>query len=286
MTQSPVFHSPSDDPAMEQAAVKARQTFRFFWRETAWERRRIIPGLNVAAVKAAFSDPPEMREKNPDTLDVENMWLNDVDFDGRTVYGTLLNNPETLQSVSEGEKVEIPPSRVVDWMYVIATGAVCGGFTIDLIRSRMGPRERKQHDDAWGMEFGEVGIVDVVPREFLGEDGPKKKGIFSMFSKPAPLVPQDYVALAALEHPMSVNMRDSLDKALQENPEFLTEPDERGFTFLHQLALAGSLDGVDVCIKHGAKVKQPAKNGMTPLMLAKCLGWTKVMDRLKQAGAT
>lgn len=280
-SESPIFYTPGDDPAMEQASAKARETFRFFWREMAWERRRIIPGCEVSAVKAAFADPPEVRARNPDGLEVEHMWISEVDFDGQQIYGTLLNSPDSLQSYQEGDQVEIPMQQLSDWMYVVS-GEVCGGFTVDLMRSRMGKAERAQHDQAWGLDFGEVGIVNVVPPEFLGAGAGKKKGLFSSLSKSKP-VPQDYAALAAMEHPMSVNMRESLDKALTENPEFLTDPDDRGFTFLHQLALAGSYDGVDVCLQHGADPKQPATNGMTPYALAKSLGWTKVMARLEQA---
>ena len=57
-SESPIFPSPSDDSEMDQAALKARDTFRYFWREMAWEQRRIVPALELAAVKAGFSDPP------------------------------------------------------------------------------------------------------------------------------------------------------------------------------------------------------------------------------------
>ena len=83
---------------------------------------------------------------------------------------------------------------------------------------------------------------------------------------------------------MSVNMRDSFEQTLTENPDFVHEADDRGYNFLHQLSLAGSLDGVDVCLKHGADPKKPAPNGMTPLALAKSLGWKRVMARLQEAG--
>lgn len=283
MSESTVFHTPNNDAEMEAASAQARQTFRFFWREMAWERRRIIPGLSMAAVKAAFSDPPEIRAQNPGGLEVEHMWITDIDFDGRTIYGTLLNSPQSLQTFNEGDEVKITGKQLTDWLYVVSDD-VCGGFSIDLMRSRMGGAERKQHDDAWGLDFGEVGIVNVVPPQFLGQEKPKKKGLLSMFSKAPPPVPQDYAALAAMEHPMSVNMRSSLDEAIGENPALLTEADEHGMTFLHQLALAGSFDGVDICLQRGANPKQPAKNGLTPLALAKSLGWTKVMQRLQQAG--
>src|SRR5688572_859453 len=128
--ESPVIFSPGEDPEMEQAGVKARQTFRYLWREIAWERRRIVPGLDATIVKAAFSDPPEVRAKNPEGLEVEFMWMTDIDFDGRQVTGTLVNSPMSLQSFSEGDQVKISGKQICDWMYVY-TGETYGGFTID-----------------------------------------------------------------------------------------------------------------------------------------------------------
>lgn len=281
-SESPVYKSPGDDPEMEQAAARARQTFRFFWREMAWERRRIIPGLELAAVKGSFADPPEVRAQNPGGLEVEHMWLMGVDFDGRRIHGTLINAPLSLKTFHEGDEVSISGKQLCDWMYVVQ-GKVYGGFTVDLLRSRMSSRERKQHDQAWGFDFGEVGIVNLVPSDWIGDAPPKKKGLFSRAGSKE--TQQDYAKVAAAEHPMSVNMRDSFEETLRNNPGLIQEADDHGFTFLHQLALAGSWDGVDVCLKHGADPNQAAPNGMTPYALAKSLGWKKVMMRLQEAGA-
>lgn len=276
----PVFFSPGDDPEMAEASKKARQTFKYFWREMAWERRRIVPGLEIAAVKASLFDPPEVREANPEALEVEHMWLIDIDFDGRKLTGTLINTPHSLKTFQEGQQVTIAGKQVGDWMYV-CSGEVCGGFTVDLMRSRMNASERKQHDNAWGHDFGDVGVVPLVPSSFLNGKTPKKKGLFSKFKK-VPQQPQDYAQVAKTEHPMSVNMRESLEQALQENPEMLEQADDdHGFTFLHQLALAGSWDGVDVCLKNGADVKRKCNNGMNAFDLAKCLAWKRVMARLE-----
>lgn len=282
MADSPVYQLPSQDPEMEQAATKARQAFRYFWREMAWEQRRIVPSLQMAAVKGAFSDPPDIQATNPDGFQVEQMWLVDVDFDGRQLEGTLINSPHSLKSFSEGDRVTIKGKQISDWMYVVA-GNVYGGFTVDLLRSRMRKGERKQHDQAWGFDFGEVGIVNLVPHEYLGQALVKKKGLLSYFNSEKS-IPQDSALLATTEHPMSVNMRKSLDETLVKDSEFANQTDRRGYTLLHQLSLAGSWDGVDVCLKHGADPKKAALNGMTPFALAKCLGWNKVMQRLQQAG--
>ena len=210
------------------------------------------------------------------------MWLVDVDFDGRHLQGTLINSPHSLKSFHEGDAVTILANQICDWMYVV-DGHVQGGFTIDVIRSRMGKVNRQQHDQAWGFDFGDVGIIHLVPPRYLGEAAAKKKGLLSRFVE-SKSVPRDEAAVAAIEHPMSVNMRDSLEQALTEQPGQVHEADERGFTVLHQLSLAGSWDGVDVCLIHGADPKRPAANGMTPFSLAECLGWTRVMARLQQAG--
>lgn len=281
-SESPIFASPSDDPEMDKAATIARQTFRFFWREMAWEQRRIVPGLDLAAVKASFSDPPEIRAQNPGGLEVEHMWLLEVDFDGRQIQGTLINSPHSLKSINEGDRVTITGKQICDWMYVIA-GDVYGGFTVDVMRSRMGNGERKQHDQAWGFDFGDVGLVNLVPPDYIGDAPAKKKGLLARFSG-AKSTPQDYAKVAASEHPMSANMRESLEQAFKENPSLVNEADDRGYNFLHQLSLAGSLDGVDVCLKYGADPNNAAPNGMTPYKLAKCLGWKEVMARLQQAG--
>ena len=66
---------PSQDPALDAAAERARATFGYLWREVTWEERRIVPALGSAAVKAAFADGDV----------VEHLWLVDLGFDGRTV---------------------------------------------------------------------------------------------------------------------------------------------------------------------------------------------------------
>ena len=104
--QSPVFMFDDGDPEMQRAYQAARQSFRYFWRELSWERRRIIPGLDLACVKAPFSDgKAKARGKDPE---VEHMWIGEIDFDGRNVRGELLNNPNWLTSVKAGDPAQIP----------------------------------------------------------------------------------------------------------------------------------------------------------------------------------
>ena len=78
---SQVFYAKQDE-AMNRAIAEARKTFKYFWRELTWEYRRIIPALDLAAVKAAFNDPGAPVDHT------EHMWVNDVSFDGDTLQGT------------------------------------------------------------------------------------------------------------------------------------------------------------------------------------------------------
>src|SRR5205807_192511 len=69
---SKVFMFDDSDPEMQRAYEKARATFRYFWREVAWERRRIVPALDLACVKAPFADG-EGRPRSSDEPNVEQM---------------------------------------------------------------------------------------------------------------------------------------------------------------------------------------------------------------------
>jgi uncharacterized protein YegJ (DUF2314 family) len=249
--KSPVFLFAGDDPAMHAASRRARETFRYLWRELSWERRRIIPALSLACVKAPFSDDEEITSDSK----VEHMWLNDVCFDGRSVSGVLLNAPNWLSSVKVGDDVVVPLDLIGDWMYAIS-GRVYGAFTVNLIRSRMDEAERAQHDEAWGLDFGDPEAIKLVPDEY------------------------DLDA----EHPMSVNMGDSMAQFLQEDPSQAQVSDDLGWTMLHSQALAGNLTSVRVLLEHGAKVNAPTHDGRTPLALARSLDWGDVAELLISKG--
>ncbi|MFK8112198.1 MAG: DUF2314 domain-containing protein [Rubripirellula sp.] len=277
--KSPVLLNAADDPKMLAAIKLARQSFRFFWREASWEQRRIIPGLEISCVKVAFSDPPGQENPDPDVPRVEQMWINDVNFDGKQLTGTLANQPHWLTTVNAGDEVTIAPKQLSDWMYAIG-GVAYGGLTINAMRSNMKKGERKEHDTAWGMDFGDPNTVRLVPPEYLGKK-PAKKG---MFGKGAAGKSQTVAEVAAREHPMAINMKESLEEMLQADPSNATSTDDNGFNILHSLALAGTAVGVAALLKHGADPNTETNNGMTPLKLANSLGWRNVASVLTAAG--
>lgn len=261
---SKVYLFDGSDPEIENAQAKARSTFRYFWREVHWEGRRIIPGLTIAAVKAPFSDGPGSAP-SADHPSVEQMWISDVSFDGRHVRGVLLNDPNWLKSVKAGDEAQFAISEISDWMYAIGDD-VYGAYTVNLMRSKMKAAERREHDAAWGLNFRDPNTIRIVPTY-------EKRGLFkSLFGKPEPV--------EIGEHPMSENMAPTIKDQVAQNPDFVNQRNDEGWTLLHQEALAGNLATVRALLEAGADRKAVTNDGRTPLHLAQTLGWEKVVALL------
>ena len=261
---------------MKRAVVLARKSFRIFWREMTWEYRRIIPGLDLAAIKAAFTDQDDLASAE----DVEQMWVNGVSFDGRTLRGTLINQPNGLTSVAEGDEVAVSLKEITDWMYA-AEGNVYGAFTVNHMRSEMSSGERKGHDNAWGLNFGDPAQVQFVPPEYIGE---KKPGLIARLTGGG-RESQDLAKVSATEHPMAVNMLEGMEEFFSDE-ENLTSADEDGLNVLHSMCLGGAAQGVKVLLKLGADPTAKSRFGDTPFRLARRLGWKNVMSVLRKHGVS
>lgn len=248
MEDTKIFFADGENPKMIEAYKKAQETFKYFWRELSWEYRRIIPGLDVACVKLAFT-----QEIDGETV-VEHMWINDVNFDGENIYGILVNDPDELTNVNNGDEIEIPVNQISDWLFAI-NGKTYGGYTIQAMRSEMDENERNQHDKAWGLDFGDYNDILVVNEQ-------KEK-------------PENLV-----EHPMSKNMRESLIDFVKSNPEEVFSKDELDYTFLHRETIAGNLTSIEVLLESGADKEVKTKSGKTALDFAKQLNWEHLIPVL------
>lgn len=265
--RSPVFYAESDDPELVRAMERARATFKYLWRELTWEYRRIIPALDLAAIKAAFLDP------GADPSNTEHMWLTDVEFDGQTVRGTLLNQPNTVTSVQPGDSITLDRDAIEDWIYA-RQGRMYGGFTIQVLRAAMSRAERKSHDAAWGFDFADPSRVDVVP-----DWNAEKRGWFARTFRPAATTDVDPDA----EHPMSEAMAPGFPSEIAKNREafFAAGPD--GLTALHRLALGGSAGCVRALLEAGADPHVRTPYGKTAMDLAVMMDWPRVVDALRSA---
>jgi uncharacterized protein YegJ (DUF2314 family) len=203
-----------------------------------------VPAYDLTTVKLAFEDRGE----------VEHMWVSEVRFDGATITGTLLNEPNTLRNVHEGDRVSGSlANRLSDWM-LTRSGRVWGGATIQAMRLGMDERARREHDEAWGLEFGDPEKV-MLPAD--GDD-----------------------------HPMALNMVASLVDFLEKNPGEVngTDPAD-GWTMLQRESLAGNAAIVQVLLERGARTSPRNPDGRTALDLARQLSWSKVEALLSIARA-
>lgn len=234
------------DPAIAAASARARETFRYFWREVSWEQRRIVPGLDLAVAQFRFTDEGADRGG-------EFLWCEELDHDGRFVHGTVLNAPNGLEGVAKGDRVVRPVGELTDWL-LAHDGVAYGAFTVQVLRGRLGFRERRAHDRAWGLDFGSPDREHVTPPWFADLED---------------------------EHPMAVNARASLEDALRDDPTLAHTPvDAQGLTLLHRQVLAGDANGVEVLLAHGAEPDQATFHGVTARAMAGDLGWPRVQALL------
>lgn len=253
------------DTQMQQAYQAAQASFRYFWRELSWERRRIVPALDMTIVKLPFTDGPRTDGK----AKFEQMWIEDIGFDGDSVSGNLLNSPNWLKSVRKGERVSRPFSHLTDWM-ITADSHAYGGFTINLMRSRMGQKERAHHDQAWGLDFGDPANIRVeIQRE------PNARTVTDQSSSG----PQPHaVSKPFNDHPACANMVPRIQARLQADPAIARTVDDHGWSILHHEALAGNLGVVKLLITFGADAAARTPNGYTAADLARKIGWSEIAE--------
>lgn len=258
---------------MLAASREARRTFKFFWREMSWEYRRIIPGVGLSAVKVPFANDSGA----DDEPTVEHMWITDIQFDGDTVAGTLLNQPQWVTTVAPGDDVSIPLDEIGDWMYAFGE-RVFGAYTVNEMRRNMSAIERRQHDSAWGLDFGDPNAIEVVetPR-------PPRVGLLGRLlgKKPPPTPAFDP---EAHEHPMSENSRESYREQLGNDASSVEFVDDDGWTLLQRDALAGNLAPVEAFLEFGADPTAKTPSGYTAIDLARKMDWPRVVEALRNAG--
>ena len=247
--KSEVFYAKQDEE-MEKAYEEARTTFHYFWREVYWEYRRIIPAHDLAIVKVPFRQTFEGMEEPV----VEQMWLSQIDFDGEKISGTLMNSPNDLTNVKKDDTVVVALNEISDWMFS-SQGKTYGGFTIHVLRSKMGEAEREQHDKAWGLDFGDYKDIAVVYQQ---KEHPEN----------------------LIEHPMSKNMEEKMHEFLKEHPNTIVDKDTNGQTMLHREAIAGNSTCVKILLEMGADKTSTSNTGKTPFDYATALQWNHLTNML------
>ena len=264
----------SGNERIDLAIKNARKTLKFFLRETSWESRRIVPGLDLAVVKLSFKTDKKPWFGLGQVPEVEHVWAMHPQFDGKLIVGILINKAKWCKGRKAGRPAGGPIDLLADWMYVM-DGKVYGGFTVDAMRAEMEPAERARHDAAWGLDFGEVGTVLLSPKFKKADDGELTFDFEQAYTF------EDRASLAMASHPMDLNMREALVDALKQNPQMVNEADELGMSMLHDASLAGNDQTVQTLLAFGANKSATNHNLQTPLDLAKLMGWPKVIALLE-----
>lgn len=120
------------------------------------------------------------------------------------------------------------------------------------MRSDMSAQERKEHDKAWGLEFGDYNETLIVSQQ---KEYPENLE----------------------EHPMSKNMREKLIEFIKDNPDELTHADEEGYTLLHRETIAGNKTSVEVLLAAGMDKDAKTNQGYTALDFAAKLDWQHII---------
>ncbi len=128
-----------EDKEMLMAINSAQSNFPIFLKAMEEESKRIVPAFEDALVKYAF--PATKHE-----VKVEHMFLSEIRFNGNFLSGILVSDPMYTDAVKVGQTIEIEPSRVSDWLYVI-NGVGTGGYTFKIIYSRFSEQEKEYYSN-------------------------------------------------------------------------------------------------------------------------------------------
>ena len=121
--------TPTEDLALNAAIQKARDTLDIFTTSLAAPETDQL----YFAVDARFA--------TDDQGGYEDLWVENLAYDGQYFTGTLGNEPTYLEDLALGDQVTVSANDVIDWM-IVEQGRIVGGFVIRVLRDRMLLSER------------------------------------------------------------------------------------------------------------------------------------------------
>jgi uncharacterized protein YegJ (DUF2314 family) len=120
---------------MAEAVQKARKTLDKF----------------ISALRSPKSNQSRFSVKKPfiEGDKVEQLWVNEVSFDGQLFHGKVDNEPVDLKGVKLGDEVTVSPEEISDWMFV-QKGRLVGGYTVQASCRDLSPAQKKQFEKDTG----------------------------------------------------------------------------------------------------------------------------------------
>ena len=127
----------SDDPEMNKAIEQARETWDTFV-SVYKQRKRYNRKLSI---------------KYPFQADesYEHLWLGNLRIINGKVTGWIRNTPKYTTEVRRGDKIEIDPKKISDWMY-FEHGKMKGGFTVLVALEQLDENEKNKMKKMLGID--------------------------------------------------------------------------------------------------------------------------------------
>jgi uncharacterized protein YegJ (DUF2314 family) len=121
-----VVSVPNDDAEMATAIAKARKSIDTFWAALSAPK----PDEDGFALKVRI-------EANGQS---EHFWLIDVERKGTGYAGTINNEPEMVDTVTNGQRYEFTDEQISDWMFM-RNGKMVGNETMRPLLKHMPEQE-------------------------------------------------------------------------------------------------------------------------------------------------
>ena len=118
LADDPVVSFSRDDPTMNAAIEKARSSLPVFWSKLA----------DHAAEEGGFSLKIAISEGE----ETEHFWCGEIEGNAAKASCSISNEPQVVHSVSMGQRIDVDPKLISDWMYML-NGKIKGGETIRVI---------------------------------------------------------------------------------------------------------------------------------------------------------
>jgi uncharacterized protein YegJ (DUF2314 family) len=115
-----------DDKEMSEAIAAARRTLPEFWRTHAAPSR----GESGFALKVAIRDGEA----------TEHFWAIDIERRNDKILATINNEPQTVSTVTFGQRLEVPEADITDWTF-LRNGKFVGNYTVRPLFKTMPPED-------------------------------------------------------------------------------------------------------------------------------------------------
>jgi uncharacterized protein YegJ (DUF2314 family) len=132
---------------MDRAMARAQAT----WEQFAVALSEAEPGRDGFAIKKGFP----YGDAGGRDAGIEYVWIGDVSWNGEVFHGVVNNQPLRATGVAAGDRVEVRPEALADWMYLDGK-TLRGGYTIRVLYWADPEGQVRKAMDAQGIEVGPV----------------------------------------------------------------------------------------------------------------------------------